>query len=291
MKRTLITSIFIALLSVIAVPVSSAFAANPASFTLSPSTSTVVKGNTFTISISENGDNVNIVTTALSYNSAQLQLVGTSCGGSFPSSVGDGQTCYVTPGSPAVNGSAPVLLATFKALADTGSASIGIASGSIIGSNGANIWNGSSSAKSVTLTAPATTTPPPTTGGGSTTPTNGSSAPSTGSTSGSASTTGTPSTGASTSTTSGSTDAATDTTTPEGTAEVKSATDTKKVAAAAVTAQSNDVSKKAVWTIILPFLIALIIFIALTYPVILSNLKKAKITHFVRQKFAKIASK
>ncbi|MDB5160445.1 MAG: hypothetical protein JWO99_708 [Candidatus Saccharibacteria bacterium] len=292
MKRILI-SLLIAVLAIVALPVSSAFAANPASFSLIPSASSVVKGGSFTVSVYENGDNVNAVTTKLTFNSSLLQLNGTSCGGSFASSITEtnGQTCFTAGGS-TVNGNVLALNATFTALS-TGSASVSIASGSKIVSSdtNTNIWNGAASATSVTVTAPATTPPTqPTTGGGSgsTSGSTGSSPSSTGSTSETTPTTNTSSTGSTpTQTTNGSTDSSA----TAGTAEVKSATDTKKTAASIVAAQSNDASKKAIWTIMLPFLIAFIVFIALTYPVILSNLKKAKITNFVRQKFAKMTGK
>jgi hypothetical protein len=295
MKRT-ITSIFITVLAVIAIPVSSVFAANPASFTLSPNNSSVVQGSSFNMSISENGDSVTVVKTLLSFNSSQLQLTDISCSGSFPDAISEtnGETCYVAPGGAAISGSAVAMTVTFKALANTGTASISIAPGSQIASNGSNIWNGVASATSVSLTAPAApvqpTTPPSASGSGSGAPISSTTTGSSSTTSPTSSTSSSHTT-PSTSSTQGSTDSTKATTSAnDNTAAVKGAS-TTKTSAAIVPAQTNNASKNAIFGILLPLLIAIIIFIALTFPVILSNLKRAKITHFVRQRFAKIAGK
>jgi hypothetical protein len=279
MKR-IMTSIFTALLAIVAMPVSNAFAANPASFTLSPSTSSVVNGSTFTVSVYENGDNVNAVTTKLTFNASLVQLNSTSCGGSFSSSVAEtnGQTCF-TSGGTVLNGNVLALNATFTALAGTGSATVSIASGSKIVSSdtNTNIWSGAASATSITLTTPAAT-PPPTSGGSS--PTSGtSSTPST--------TTPdhkTPSTQQA-STNSPSTDA----TTPVKTSDVKAASTTK--VAVAVTPTTDSAIQKTIMSFLPLFLVALLVFAILTYPLISPSIKKAKITSFVRQQFAKISSK
>lgn len=295
MKQKLITSIFIAVLSIVLIPAHSAFAANPASFSLSPSTSSVVKGSSFTVVVYENGDNVNAVTTKLTFNSAQLQLNSTSCGGSFSSSIAEtnGQTCFTAGGS-TVNGSVLALSASFTALANSGSASVSIATGSKIVSSdtNTNIWNGAASATSVTLTAPATAPTQPAAGGSTNT---GSANTTSSATSNEASNTSTPATGNSTSQTSTTSNSgASSNTTASSTAEageVKSATDTKNATKTLATAQTNEVAKKVVSTTILPLIIALAVFLALTYPVIFSSIKKAKITQIIRQRIANITSK
>lgn len=279
MKHTILLSLLITTLSILFVPVGSASAANPASFTLMSSTNTSVQGSSFTISVYENGDNVNVITTSLTYNAAQVQLIGTSCGGSFASSVGEtnGQTCF-TSGGTVLNGNILALTATFKSLSSTGSASIGIASNSKIVSAGANTWNGASSTTTVALAAPAVTPPAQTTTGGTTT------------TSTQTTTSSTPTSAASTQakTTPQNQPSTTGTTATEapalsdGAAAVKSASTTK--AATAITATpDSDLSSKTAATLALPFLIGFIVFLALASPVIFTALKRAKITNFLRQ--------
>jgi len=278
MKRTILLSLLITTLSILFTPVGSASAANPASFTLVPSTNTSVQGSSFTISVYENGDNVNVVTTSLTYNAAQVQLIGTSCGGSFASSVGEtnGQTCF-TSGGTVLNGNILALTATFKSLADSGSASIGIASNSKIVSAGANTWNGASSTTTVALAAPAVTPPAQTTTGGTTT------------TSTQTTTLSTPTSAASTQakTTPQNQPSTTGTTAAEApassdnTAAVKSASTTK--AAVITAAPDSGLSSKTAATLALPFLIGFIVFLALTSPVIFTALKRGKMTNFLRQ--------
>ena len=280
MKHTLLLSLLITTLSILFVPVGSASAANPASFTLMSSTNTSVQGSSFTISVYENGDNVNVITTSLTYNAAQVQLIGTSCGGSFASSVGEtnGQTCF-TSGGTVLNGNILALTATFKSLSSTGSASIGIASNSKIVSAGANTWNGASSTTTVALAAPAVTPPAQTTTGGTTT------------TSTQTTTSSTPTSAASTQakTTPQNQPSTTGTTATEApalsdsTAAVKSASTTKAAVVAITATPDSDLSSKTAATLALPFLIGFIVFLALASPVIFTALKRAKITNFLRQ--------
>lgn len=156
MKR--IINGIIAVLIMSTLGVSSAYAANPASFTISASAS-VTTGSTFSVTVSENGDQVNTVTAKLVYDTAKLQLLGVSCGGSFGGSIAetDGVTCY-TSGGTSVTGSAVAASASFKALAE-GTASISMSGSSSIVSGGTDIWNHGSTARSITVVAP---TPAPT---------------------------------------------------------------------------------------------------------------------------------
>ena len=118
------------------------FAANPASFTLNSSSYSVVNGDTFNVSIFENGDNVNVVTLKLAFDNTKLQLNSAICGSSFSGSQGEvnGVTCF-TSGGTTVNGSILVANVSFKSLAGAGSSAISVASGSKIVTSGLNIWD------------------------------------------------------------------------------------------------------------------------------------------------------
>jgi hypothetical protein len=145
------------------------FAANPASFTLSPSSSSVINGNTFSVSISENGDNVNVVTVKLTYDSTKLQLLSSSCGAALPNKIEEvnnageviGATCYVSPGGGPITGNALVANVSFKALVGTGTSIINMTSGSKIVASGVNIWDQVSGSTTISLTTP-TPKPKPT---------------------------------------------------------------------------------------------------------------------------------
>jgi hypothetical protein len=159
-----------AVLAVVSMFSGSAMAAGTASFSLSPSRSSVAQSETFSVSISENGTNVNAVTAQLAFDASKVQLVGIACGASFPGTIAEanGITCY-TAGGTVVNGSAGVATAQFKALANAGTASVSITTGSKIASAGVDTWNGVNSATSVQLTAPATTAATPGRGAGAST--------------------------------------------------------------------------------------------------------------------------
>ncbi len=140
---------------------SSAYAANPASLTLASSASSVVNGSTFSVSAYENGDNVNVVTIRLSYDSTKLQFLGSTCGSALPNTMGesDGITCYANGGSSA-SGNNLIANISFKAISDSGSTIISIAGGSKIAANGVNIWDQANNTTSVSLSAPVSTPAP-----------------------------------------------------------------------------------------------------------------------------------
>ncbi len=168
---------------------SSAAAAGTASFSLSPASGSYAQGSSFTVTVRETGDNVNAVTAKLTYDATKLTCTGVSTTGSdFAAS--SGANCgsgnitigrYVglddTTGNPnpAKNGSQVVGTVSFTAVAATGTTAVNFAAGSQIAADGANIWNGSTTGGSYTLTAapvatqPSSPTPP--TSGGSSTPT------------------------------------------------------------------------------------------------------------------------
>ena len=132
-------------------------AANPANFYLSAGSATV--GNTVYVSISQDGDQVNTVTAKLTYDTSKLQLLGVSCSGALGNSQpeSNGVTCYGAGGA-STNGGA-VATASFKALA-AGSASVSMASSSIIASSGSDIWSHGSNGTVVSISNPAPASTP-----------------------------------------------------------------------------------------------------------------------------------
>jgi len=163
---------------------SSAAAAGTASFSLSPASGSYAQGSSFTVTVRETGDNVNAVTAKLTYDATKLTCTGVSTTGSdFAAS--SGANCgsgnitigrYVglddTTGNPnpAKNGSQVVGTVSFTAVAATGTTAVNFAAGSQIAADGANIWNGSTTGGSYTLTAAPVATQPsnptqPTSGG------------------------------------------------------------------------------------------------------------------------------
>lgn len=166
MKRMLI-NILSAIFITSIVPLS-VYAANPASFTLSSSSSSVHSGSTFNLSISENGDSVTVVTMKLNFDSAKLQLISSTCSGSFSNKINEtnGLTCYSSGGT-SVSGSTLAATISFQALVGSGTTTITMASSSMIATNGSDIWNHSTVSKSINLTTPEqstpTQTPPPST--------------------------------------------------------------------------------------------------------------------------------
>lgn len=140
---------------------SNAYAANPASFVLSPSSNSVTNGNSFDVSVYENGDNVNVVTIRLDYDSSKLQFLGSTCGSTLPSAISEssGVTCYVIGST--VIGSALVANFSFKAISESVSASVSIASGSKIAVNGVNVWDQVGSLATINLVAATPPAPSP----------------------------------------------------------------------------------------------------------------------------------
>lgn len=146
-----------------AVMTSPVSAAGSATLSLSPSSGSYVQGVSFSVTVTETGDNVNVVTAKLTYDASKLTCNSVSGGAAFGGNVST--TCgggtvtisrYVEAGSPAVNGSQVVGTVNFTAAA-TGTATVSTAAGSQIASAGSNIWNSATTSASFTLTAPATT--------------------------------------------------------------------------------------------------------------------------------------
>ena len=169
----------------------SASAAGSASLSLSPASGTFTQGNSYTITIYENGSDINAVTAKLTYDPTKLTCTGVSVTTStFAAS--SGANCAsgaVTIGryvglddatgapNPSKNGSQVVGSVTFKAVTASGTTNVSFASGSQVASEGANVWDGNTSGGTYSLVAaPVATTPTgSSTGGTSTTSTSGTS--------------------------------------------------------------------------------------------------------------------
>ena len=111
---------------------------------VTPASATVAMGSTFTVSIVENGDNVNVVTANLSYDASKLSCNGVG-GGSFAQTItascGGGTVSisrYVTPGQPALSGPQTVGSLSFTAIANSGTANLSFLGTSQVASGGVN---------------------------------------------------------------------------------------------------------------------------------------------------------
>lgn len=188
MKKIIVSGV-ISALAVVSLA-SPALAAGNASLSLTPSSGSRTVGSSFSVSVLENGDAVNVVTANLTYDATKLTCNGVTGGAAFPGQVtgscGGGSILisrYTNPGT-TVSGSQTVASISFTASA-AGSAVVSFASSSKIASGGTDIWNGVTTGGSYTNTAPVTpqvnptnpTNPSnptnpntPTTPGGSTTP-------------------------------------------------------------------------------------------------------------------------
>jgi hypothetical protein len=164
-----------------------AVAAGSASFSLSPASGTHAQNTNFTVSVMENGSNVNAVTAKLAFDASKLKCVSIGGSAAFANTVvascGNGTatisryTAFDGDGNPTtVSGNQSVGTVTFTALS-TGTASVSFAAGSQIASSGNNIWDGGTNGGTYTITAPAATPAPTatpvvpgggTSGGGST---------------------------------------------------------------------------------------------------------------------------
>jgi hypothetical protein len=156
-----------------AIAPSIAHAAGAASLSLSPGGGAYSIGSTFAVTIAENSgsDSVNVVEADLSYNAANLQLVGISCNtGAFEVNApgnGSGVTCgTATPKT----GSQAVAVANFKAVG-AGSASVSFASSSHIyrSTDNTDVWDGNTSGGSYSVITPAPVTTHRSTGSSATT--------------------------------------------------------------------------------------------------------------------------
>lgn len=140
------------------------------SLSINPASGVYTKGNNFTVSIVETGDNINVVTAILSYDASKLICNGIGAGefssDAAPATCTNGQV-YVSrfvSGGATLSGSHTVATINFTAIA-SGTTSLTFGAGSQVVSAGVNTLSGSTGA-TYTLTAPTTSTPTtPTTGG------------------------------------------------------------------------------------------------------------------------------
>lgn len=139
-----------------------------ASVYLSPSGSTVAKGSSLYVSVRENsgGEPVNAAQINLSYPTNLLSFVSISSSSAFgivAQNSGGGGSVQIGRGAlPAVSGTQTIATVRFKALADSGRATVSIKAGSsvISANSNSNIATGLSGG-SYTLTKPAVAPPPP----------------------------------------------------------------------------------------------------------------------------------
>lgn len=151
-------------------------ASGSSSLSLSPASSSYAIGTQFMIAVNvSSSDSINAVMANLNYDASKLQFVsvqtntnvfnltGSASGGGGTVSIGIASSVNLT-------GTQKVADVTFKTLAGSGTTQITFANSSAVvrPSDGQNVWNGSPTGATYTLTTPIVT-PPPTTGGGSTT--------------------------------------------------------------------------------------------------------------------------
>lgn len=169
----LIVVIAVTLLNIGGLGSNHAAAAGSATFSLSPSASTVNIHSVFGVTVYENGTDVNVVTADLTYDASKLEFVSIDASGSaFANSVSGsggggsvGISRYTAPGT-TVSGNQKVATVNFKAVAGSGTASVAMAGSSKIASNGVDTWNHAAVSATYTLATPApapTPTPAPVT--------------------------------------------------------------------------------------------------------------------------------
>lgn len=138
-----------------------------ASISLS-SAGSVVKGSYITVSIRENSgaEPVNAAKATLNYPADKLAYVSISSSSAFgivAASSGGGGSVSVDRGAlPAVSGSQTVASVTFKALTDSGTAAVSIASGSVLSANDSSeLYSGGSGTNIALKPVPVVAPPPP----------------------------------------------------------------------------------------------------------------------------------
>lgn len=185
------------LLSFVALATPKSIAAGSATLSLSPSSGSYDKGESFTVTVTENSgtDGINAVQADLKYDSSELQYISSTASTYFNNvshTGGGGKVSiisYVAPiqmqGPGTVSGSKVVGTVTFKALVGSGTTSITFAttSGIARASDNVDIWNQDTSGGTYTLKTPSTGS---TSGGGSPSGSGGSTSTSSGSDSSSA---------------------------------------------------------------------------------------------------------
>ncbi len=153
-----------------------AAAAGSASFSLSPTGGSFVKGSTLTVTVNvSSSDQINTVQADITYDAAKLQYASIDGSGSafdFPLAASGGggsvQIARGVSGGATVSGTKKLASVNFTVLVSGTTATLSFASSSAIlspgGSGTTNVWNGNTTGGSYTLTAPVESTPPPASG-------------------------------------------------------------------------------------------------------------------------------
>jgi hypothetical protein len=146
-------------------------AAGSASFSLSPSASSVIVGATVSVVVKVNtSDAINTAQADLTYDASKLRFDSADPAGTnfdFPlSSTGGGGSISVARGvsnAGTVTGSLTLTTLRFTALGNSGSAAVTIAPSSLIirPSDGEDVWNGVTTSTSIALAPVPAATPPP----------------------------------------------------------------------------------------------------------------------------------
>jgi hypothetical protein len=163
-KRLLLVFGYIAGLLLPLLNPAAVFAAS-ASMSLS-SAGSATKGNYVTVSIHENSgaEPVNAARATLSYPTSLLQFISISSSSAFSivaANSGGGGSVNVDRGAiPAVTGSQTIASVTFKALTDSGSATVSITSGQVISANSNSDISGGKTGTTIALKAPVAAPPP-----------------------------------------------------------------------------------------------------------------------------------
>jgi|GEM_PF-5338332 len=169
-----ISLISLLLLELVAAPMaifnSNARASGSDTFSLSPSSVQIPSGQTFNITLNEtSNDAINAVQANISYNTAIFQynsvVTGSAAGSPFTicgQASGGGGLVNIGCAIPntTATGTKPVAIISFTLLANRGSGTISISSGSgsviVLASNQSDVWNGASATTTISVT-PATT--------------------------------------------------------------------------------------------------------------------------------------
>ncbi len=146
-------------------------AAGSASFSLSPSASSVIAGSTVSVVVRVNtADAINTVQADLTYDASKLRFDSADSGTTnfdFPlSSTGGGGSISVARGvsnAGTVTGSLTLTTLRFTALGNSGSSAVTISPSSLIirPSDGEDVWNGVGTSTSIALAPVPAATPPP----------------------------------------------------------------------------------------------------------------------------------
>ncbi len=136
-------------------------AAGNARISLSPSNGSFAQGSEFSTNVIINGTDINVVQIKITYDASALSCSSVSGSNVFSADIetncsnGVVKVSRYTTGNP-VSGSQQVASISFKALAESGSASIKVDGSSKLASSGNNVWDGTIASANMTFTAKTT---------------------------------------------------------------------------------------------------------------------------------------